>query len=79
MDSYYSAKVSPSVYRTKAECDENGYRPKVVPFTCISQKSASKETFTVLLSCICQKGIKNKSVPLAIYLHGECEWSGGAE
>ena len=40
--------VAKCIYRTKGECDKkNGHQPVVVPFTCISQKSTTKETFTI--------------------------------
>ena len=70
--------IAKCIYRTKAECDsKNGHRPKVVPFTCISQKSFKRNVYSRFFHVFVAKGIKIKCT-LAIYLHGECEWSGGA-
>ena len=79
MDSHCSAKVSPVVYtELKESVIKNGHQPKVVPFTCISQKSTTKETFTIAsFMYLLQKESKIKAHLLLFIFMGESEWSGG--
>ena len=72
MDSYYSAKVSPSAYTERKQSVMRKW-PSAKSGTVYMYKSEERfkgNVYSRFFHVFVAKGIKNKSVPLAIYLHG---------